>query len=355
MKLLEYEAKSLLRQNGIPVPVGNIVEKTTEISSLTVPVVLKSQVPVGGRGKLGGVVIAENPSAVALGIKNLFNLVIKGFTPRVLLAEEKLSIQREFYICLLIDRDESTVRLIANKNGGVEVENNNSDDFYNVPVDDVTIHQASMDLATFLGLPPLTVGTFILDLYDTFKQNDATLLEINPLVLTDTNQLVCADCKMELDDTASFRHHDWQFEERPQNSNFVVLNTEGSVATIANGAGLAMATVDAVAAKALSPANFLDIGGGADAESILSAFKQIADFPSVKAIVVNIFAGITRCDEVAKAIIAAKEQLPQLPPLFIRLAGTHYEEAVTLLTTANIPTLATLDECLEAAKEAVYA
>ena len=355
MKLLEYEAKSLLRQNGLPVPESIIVDKTTNADVIQAPVVLKSQVPVGGRGKLGGVVIADDATAVAPAVEALFNLVIKGFTPSVLLAEQKLSIQREFYVCLLIDRNESTARLVAHKNGGVEVENNASNDFYNVAVDDTTIRQASMDVAAFLDVPTLLVSPFVLDLYDAFKQNDATLLEINPLVLTDDNQLICADCKMELDDAARFRHHDWQFEEKPQSTNFVVLNNDGVVATIANGAGLAMATVDAVAAKALTPANFLDIGGGADAESILNAFKQIIEFPSVKAIVINIFAGITQCDEVAKAIIAAKEQLPQLPPLFIRLAGTHYEEAVDLLAQADIPTLATLDECLEAAKEAVYA
>jgi len=355
MKLLEYEAKSLLRQNGIPVPASSIVQKTTSFSTIHTPVVLKSQVPVGGRGKLGGVVISEDTATLPSTIETLFKLVIKGFTPNVLLAEEKLSIVREFYLCLLVDRNESTIRLIAHKNGGIEVEDNSREDFYNVPVDDTSIHQASMDLATFLTIPTLVISPLVLDLYDAFKQNDATLLEINPLVLTNNDELVCADCKMELDDAASFRHHDWQFEQKPQSTNFVVLNTEGTVATIANGAGLAMATVDAVAAKALTPANFLDIGGGADAENVLGAFKQIIEFPSVKAIVINIFAGITRCDEVAKAIIAAKEQLPQLPPLFIRLAGTHYKEAVALLADADIPTLATLDECLEAAKEAVYA
>ena len=157
---------------------------------------------------------------------------------------------------------------------------------------------------------------------------------------------------MELDDTAAFRHADWKFEEEPENTNFVVLNQKGTIATIANGAGLAMATVDAVASEGMTPANFLDIGGGANTESVLKAFRRIGEFEHIQAIVINIFAGITRCDEVAKAIIAAKKQIDNLPPLFIRLAGTNFEEAVILLEAEHISTLTTLEECLKAAKGA---
>jgi succinyl-CoA synthetase beta subunit len=157
---------------------------------------------------------------------------------------------------------------------------------------------------------------------------------------------------MELDDAAAFRHPDWIFEEQPSDTNFVVLDQKGTIATIANGAGLAMATVDAVVSNGMKPANFLDIGGGANTESVLNAFQKIVKFEDIHAIVINIFAGITRCDEVAKAIIAAKKQIENLPPLFIRLAGTNFKEAVTLLTVENISTLATLEECLLAAKEA---
>lgn len=356
MKLLEYEAKSLLKRAGISIPQHIVVQKTTNIESLVAPVVLKSQVPVGGRGKLGGVVILDTPSTLTQTVETLFDLVIKGYTPNVLLAEEKLAIAHEYYLCLLIDRNTSSIRLIAHKDGGVEVEDNASSDFYNKIVDDVSIHEHAMAVAGFLDIPTVQITPLILNLYDAFKQNDAMLLEINPLVITSDNELVAGDCKMELDDAARFRHHDWQqFEDTPTNTNFVILDENGSIATIANGAGLAMATVDAVVAKGLSPANFLDIGGGANVESVLEAFKKISNFPQVDAIVINIFAGITRCDEVAKAIIAAKDRLPHLPPLFIRLAGTHFEEAVALLTDADIPTLTTLDECLEAAKEVVYA
>jgi succinyl-CoA synthetase beta subunit len=190
------------------------------------------------------------------------------------------------------------------------------------------------------------------NLYRCFIKNDATLIEINPLVLTTDNQLVAGDCKMVLDDAARFRHSEWQFEAEQADANFVVLDPHGTIATVANGAGLAMATVDAVVAGDMTPANFLDIGGGASTETVLAAFRRITEFTQVKAIVINIFAGITRCDEVARAIVAARDQIDTLPPLCIRLAGTNYEEAAEILAKANITLLPTLQDCIDAAKEA---
>lgn len=355
MKLLEHEAKALLRAAGVPVPNGTLVAKGAEPTPLSLPVVLKSQVPVGGRGKLGGVVIIDDQETLGAAVGALFSLEIKGHTPGVLLAEEKLDITREHYLSLLVDRASASIRLVAHKNGGIEVEDNESTDFLNVPVDETSLEVAGTKLAEYLGYDMSLVRPLLEKLYRAFVDNDATLLEINPLVFTADEKLICGDCKMELDDAAAFRHPEWDFEDVPQNTNFVVLAPEGNVATIANGAGLAMATVDAVAASGLKPANFLDIGGGATTESVLKAFRRIVEFPSVNAIVINIFAGITRCDEVAKAVIAAKKQIDGLPPLFIRLAGTNFEEAVKLLAEENITTLATLEECLQAAKEATDA
>jgi len=158
---------------------------------------------------------------------------------------------------------------------------------------------------------------------------------------------------MELDNAAGFRHPEWDFEDTPTNNNFVTLDKNGAVATIANGAGLAMATVDAVTDAGMIPANFLDIGGGANSDSVLTAFKKIAEYPQVKAIVINIFAGITRCDEVAKAIIEARQHINNLPPLYIRLAGTNVELAKELLDEQHIALLPTLEACLAAAKQEV--
>ena len=191
------------------------------------------------------------------------------------------------------------------------------------------------------------------NLYRCLIKNDATLIEINPLIYTTDKKLVAGDCKMELDDAAHFRHPEWKFEEKPTNTNFVTLDENGSIATIANGAGLAMATVDAVRDFGMNPANFLDIGGGSNSASVLAAFQKIMEYPNIKAIVINIFAGITRCDEVAKAIITAKEQISDLPPLSIRLAGTNVEQANALLAEHNIQLLPTLEACLRAARKGV--
>jgi succinyl-CoA synthetase beta subunit len=351
MKLLEYEAKQLLRKSHLPVPTSKLIASIADTDTITAPIVLKSQVPTGGRGKLGGVVIVEDANELSQTVKQLFALDIKGFIPNTLLAEEKIAIQNEHYLSLLIDRDTGTIRLVAHKDGGVEVENNQTDDFLNIPIDSDVIDSCAVELATYFGYDITLIGPFLKKLYTTFVDNDATLLEINPLIYTKTNELTCSDCKMELDDSASFRHPDWQFENTAPSANFVTLNQSGTIATIANGAGLAMATVDAVAAADMTPANFLDIGGGANTASVLAAFQKIVSFPHISAIVINIFAGITRCDEVARAIIAAKQQMTDLPPLYIRLAGTNFEEAVALLSAENIPTLATLEECILNAKE----
>ena len=179
--------------------------------------------------------------------------------------------------------------------------------------------------------------------------NDATLLEINPLVFTMDDKFVAGDCKMELDDSAAFRH-DWNFENQAAEANFVTLDINGTVATNANGAGLAMATVDAVADSGMTPANFLDIGGGSNTETLVAAFRRINDYPNIQAIVINVFAGISRCDDVARAIVAAKDQIDTLPPLFIRLAGTNFEAAAKLLASESVPLMSTLEDCLEAAR-----
>lgn len=354
MNLLEYEAKNTLSKSSIPVPQSELIKHNAH-SLIRLPAALKSQVPVGGRGKLGGVRIVEKQSELDNAIKSLLRLPIKGHTPSTLLAEEKLAIDRELYLAILIDRKKSTIELVAHRNGGVEVESNDSADFLHIALDGKNDEITGEQLAEYYGLEShsFALQDIVKNLYKCFIQNDATLIEINPLILTEQSKLIAGDCKMVLDDAAAFRHPEWQFEATAHDANFVVLNAEGTVATIANGAGLAMATVDAVVDGDMTPANFLDIGGGASTETVLAAFRRIVDFSNVQAIVINIFAGITRCDEVANAIIAACEQIDNLPPLFIRLAGTNYEVATDLLSEANIPLLSTLDECITAAKEVV--
>ena len=352
MKLLEHESKSLLASSNIPIPASLLVTKYDPVLP-EVPIVLKSQVPTGGRGKAGGIIAVEDINNLYPTIQALFNLEIKGFTPQTLLAEEKLDIAKELYISILIDRASSSIQLIAHIDGGIEVEDNKNFKTWSLANPD--FDAIGQELADYYKLPGQTfaIQDLIENLYKCFIKNDATLIEINPLVLTTDDKLIAGDCKMTLDDAAAFRH-DWNFEDKPAEANFVTINPNGNIATIANGAGLAMATVDAAFEAGLQPANFLDIGGGANTETLLKAFNRIVEYKNLQAIIINIFAGITRADEVANAIVAAKQQIKGLPPLFIRLAGTNQEAAVKILTDKGIVIMPNLQSCLTAAKEVVH-
>ena len=350
MNLLEHEAKILLREAGIPVPVGVLIKKGTPTPGISLPTVLKSQVPTGGRGKAGGIKVIESHEELTQVTKELFAHPIKGLLPSSLLAEEKLAIARELYLSLRVDRDKAAIILMAHTNGGVEVEDNH--DFKEWVVKDYSADVLGQALADYYELPEqtFTLQDMVENLQSCLIKNDALMIEVNPLILTEDRRLIAGDAKMTLDDAAAFRH-DWQFEAARTEANFVTINEQGDTATIANGAGLAMATVDAAFDAGLNPANFLDIGGGASTETLLAAFHRLMDYPQLRVIIINIFAGITRADEVARTIVAARQQIENLPPLFIRIAGTNFEAAAEILKEANIPLLPTLDECLTAAKK----
>lgn len=350
MRLLEHEAKSLLAACDIPVPLSSLI-KRGQTPAIPVPFVLKSQVLTGGRGKAGGIVVVENEPNIQPSIDKIFGLPISGLLPNTLLAEQKLSIKRELYFSILINRATSGITFMAHTSGGVEVEDNASFKVWNFDYDSFNVDVVGQELADYYELPEQTFALqdLIENLYTCFVRNDATLIEINPLILTTDNQLFAGDCKMTLDDSAAFRH-DWNFEDKPAEANFVTIDPTGNIATIANGAGLAMATVDAAYEAGLKPANFLDIGGGANTRALLEAFHRLVEYPNIQAIVINIFAGITRADEVARAIVAAKQEIANLPPLFIRLAGTNYEEAAGILIKEGIIIMPNLQSCLEAAK-----
>lgn len=350
MNLLEYEAKKILRASDISVPHSTLLGKGNSLQNVSLPSVMKSQVPTGGRGKLGGVKIVKTVDELERVSDSLLAHEIKGFVPKTLLAEEVLDIDKEFYLSLMINRSQRYIELAAHIDGGVEIESHDSVEFLRTQIEPNSFDAAGESLAELYGLPE---KTFVLQdlvdkLYRCFVSNDATLLEINPLILTKQGDLVAGDCKMVLDDAAAFRHPDWNFEEKPASSNFVSLDNRGTVATIANGAGLAMATVDAVTSAGHSPANFLDIGGNATTEQVVASFKKIMEFPAVDAIVINIFGGIVRCDTVAQAIIEAKSQLPNLPRLIIRLSGNRSDEAAKLLKEHDLPLYPNLTECIEA-------
>lgn len=348
MKLLEYEAKFILKTHGIPIPRGTInTEKNP--AELPLPVVVKSQVPVGGRGKAGGIKIAKTDEELAQMTNEILELPIKGYTPRRVLYEEVIDIDKEFYLSLTINRSLGSIELIAHPEGGVEVEGHDADEFLKKELSSTGFDAVGESLAELYDIPEksFALADLVEHLYTCFVKSDATLLEINPLILTKQGEIIAGDCKMTLDDAASFRHPEWKFEDAPANVNFVSLNEHGTVATIANGAGLAMATVDAVVTKGLVPANFLDIGGGATTEKVVESFKQIMTFQEVSAIVINIFGGIVRCDIVAQAIVEAREQIPELPALYIRLSGNSSEKAAEILETKGLALYRTLDDCLE--------
>ena len=269
--------------------------------------------------------------------------------PSKLLAEEVLGISREFYFSLNINRQTAAIELLAHAGGGIEIESQDTAAFFRRDIANKKFDSLADELADYLDIADkaFLLQDIIENAYRCFIDNDCLLLEINPLVLTSDGRLIAGDAKITVDDAAAFRHLDWQFEDNSTEHNFVILNRDGAVATIANGAGLAMATVDAVTANGLVPANFLDIGGTATSDKILDCFRQITTLDNINVIIINIFGGIVRCDEVARAIIDAQRQIPDLPKLAIRLSGNRESEARQLLAQYNLPLFDSLEAILE--------
>jgi succinyl-CoA synthetase beta subunit len=347
VNLLEYEAKGILQNSNIPIPKG--IPFRTNDPLPKAPTVLKSQVHTGGRGKAGGVIVVREQSEIASATNRIFNLALKDEKPQTVLAEELLEISHEYYLSIIINRATADIELVAHKEGGIEIESHDASEFLRRSLTSNSTDTLGEMLAEYYDLPGqvFTLQELVKNLYSCFIKSDATLLEINPLILTKDNTLMAGDCKMTLDDDAAFRHPEWHFEQMPTNANFVTLNPHGSIATIANGAGLAMATVDAVKQAGLTPANFLDIGGGATVEGIVTSFQMILEFPNVNAIVINIFGGIVRCDDVANAILEARKQFTNLPHLYIRLSGNKSAEATRLLADAGLILYPDLPACLK--------
>ncbi len=355
MRLLEYEAKDLLKKYSLPVPNSTLIKNADAASQLGLPVVLKSQVPIGGRGKAGGIQIVEDKDELAGTADKLLKLPIGGFLPSSLLAEEKLDIVSEHYLSILIDRDSSSIQLLAHPDGGIEVETADPDKLFRHSLDGEPDSSIVNSVIKALKISSSSetakqLQEVIKNLWRCFAEEDATLIEINPLVITADGNLVCGDGKFELDDNAAFRHK-WNYEAGKPDQNYVVLDPDGEVATLANGAGLAMATVDTVSDAGLRVANILDIGGGTNEETATRALEKLSELPNLRAIIINIFAGITRSDEVARAIVGANINIPNLPPLFIRIEGNKQAEARAILEDNEIPFFTSLNECISAAKK----
>lgn len=343
MQLLEFQAKRLLQESGLPVPSGQVTLRRGSLPLATFPAVVKSQVPVGGRGKLGGIRVVTTETELQEAAETLWELDIKGFQPETLLIEEALDIERELYLALRLNRDERRVEWLVSENGGMEIEAHSDA----VTAVDRTQTNASHIVSHSLTLSLHTLQQILTKLEECFFDNDLLLLEINPLVVTSSGTLVCADAKIMVDDNSHFRHESFDWPE-PE----AIKPLGGSVGVIANGAGMAMSTMDTIYAAGGKPANFLDIGGGTGEDVFVKNLRAINELPGVSSIIVNIFAGITRCDDIARGIIAAEKQIKNLVPLFIRLEGTNKDEAADLLKQAHITLQPDLKSCIKLALHA---
>ncbi|MEJ2011901.1 MAG: ADP-forming succinate--CoA ligase subunit beta [Anaerolineales bacterium] len=372
MKLHEYQSKQLFADHGVPIPQGRVATTAIEARSATEElggrVVIKAQVLVGGRGKAGGIRLVHTPEEAEEVAGQVLAMEIKGLPVRRVLVDEAADIQTEIYLGITNDRAKRSPVLIASAEGGVDIEEvarSTPEKIVRVWIDPLLglrDYQARF-LAASIELPRQHWRSFISitrGLYEAFKDTDATLAEINPLVITGDERLMALDGKMVLDDNGLIRHPDLaemrdidqeepvEREARKYGLSYVKL--DGNIGCMVNGAGLAMATMDVIHLFGGAPANFLDIGGGATAEKVSAAIQIILRDPSVEAVLFNIFGGITRGDEVARGILAAMKGTPTEVPMVIRLVGTNEEEGRQLLADAEMETANSL---AEAAKRAV--
>ena len=366
MNIHEYQGKELLRQYGVAVSYGTVafspeeaVKAAKELS--TDVVVVKAQIHAGGRGKAGGVKIAKNLDEVRTYAKELLGKVLvthqtgpEGKEIKRLLIEEGSDIKKEYYIGLVLDRQTSRVTLMGSEEGGVDIEEvseNTPEKIFKEVIDPViglTGFQARR-MAFNMNIPPKLVNKaakFMLGLYTVFVEKDASIVEINPLVETGDGDILALDAKFDFDENALYRHKDIvelrDFDEEDSKeieaSKYVVsyMSLDGNIGCMVNGAGLAMATMDTINYYGGTPANFLDVGGGATAEKVTEAFKIILSDKNVKGIFVNIFGGIMKCDIIAEGVIQAAKEVSLDVPLVVRLEGTNVEIGKKLLNESGL-------------------
>jgi succinyl-CoA synthetase beta subunit len=377
MDLFEYQGKQYFAKYNIPVSAGGVATTVDEAVAVALtakyPVVVKAQVQVGGRGKAGGIKLANDEAEVRLHAKNILGMDIKGHVVKRVWVEHASDIAEEYYASFTLDRAAKQHLLMLSAQGGVEIEDVAAKD----PTAIVKLHINPIDglsLATArracvdAKIPDKAldgVADMLVKLYNCFTQGDCDLAEINPLILKPTGEIHALDAKVSLDVNASFRHPEWaeyaateELDAREQlarEKNLQYIGLDGTVGIIANGAGLAMSTLDVVNQVGGTAANFLDIGGGANAELMTAALEVINSDPKVKSILINIFGGITRGEEVAKGIVEAVKRVALRAPIVIRLDGTNADEGRKILADAGIPEsqLTSRPTMLEAARAAV--
>jgi succinyl-CoA synthetase beta subunit len=372
MKLHEYQSKQIFAKYGVPIPKGRVAATADEAKQIAEElgsrVVVKSQVLVGGRGKAGGIRLAKSPEEAAEHATHILSMEIKGLPVRKVLVDEAADIESEIYLGITNDRAARKPVMMASAAGGVDIEEvarDTPDKIVKIHIDPLMglrDYQAR-DIATGIDLPRdnwREFGKIAKGLWEAYRQNDATLAEINPLIITGTGQLLAVDGKMLIDDNALFRHPDLaemrdldveepsEIEARKYGLSFIKL--DGNIGCMVNGAGLAMTTMDIIKLFGGEPANFLDIGGGATADRVAAALRIILSDPSVKTVLFNVFGGITRGDEVARGILTALQEVESNVPMVTRLVGTNAEEGRQILADAEMITAETL---ADAAKKAV--
>jgi succinyl-CoA synthetase beta subunit len=352
MNLYEYQGKKLFEKYGIPTTKGILIDKTVENDyvylnqlNLNFPVVLKSQVKVGGRGKAGGIKVAHNKDEFMKYLKQLFNLTIKGVKVNKILIDEHVDIEKEFYLSFIIDRSKNQIVFIFSPLGGVDIEEvaQNEPDkisklFFDYEVFDFQIRDSIIRVYRERLDVVKQIEAIALKLFNLFRENDCILAEINPLVLTKYGKVLALDSKIIIDDNSEivdqYEEDDEEISEIEREAkikNLAYVELDGDIGIMGNGAGLVMTTMDLVSLYKGKAANFLDVGGGARADKVKESIELVLKNPKVKALFINIFGGITRCDEVAKGIIQAFEQKKYSIPLVIRLEGTNKEEGREIL------------------------
>ncbi|MDQ2903930.1 MAG: ADP-forming succinate--CoA ligase subunit beta [Ktedonobacteraceae bacterium] len=358
MKIHEYQAKDILARYGVPIQPGRVASTPEQAEAIARefggPVAVKAQVYVGGRGKAGGVKLADTPEQAREVAAKILGMDIKGLTVEKVLVEAKLDIKEEYYLGIILDRKTQTPVVMVSKAGGIDIE-----EVAATAPEQIIRHQIDLrwglrpfearDILVKANLPHQVIGkggAILTQLAKAYIQSDASLAEINPLVLTGDGRVVAGDAKIIVDDNALYRQKEYaswaeseeanplEYEAQQAGLTYVKLN--GDVGIIGNGAGLVMTTLDMVAAAGRKPANFLDIGGGARAETMYKALTFVARDPDVKGILVNIFGGITRGEEVAKGVIMAQSELPAGMPIVVRLSGTGAEEGKVILKDAGL-------------------
>lgn len=375
MKLLEYEAKRILAKYGVPTPRGGLATNAKEAreiaQTLNPPLVVKAQVPVAGRGKAGGILFVESVEDAEKATEKLLRMQIKGVPVRSVWIEEKVAAQRELYFGMTIDRLNKTYIVIGSSEGGMEIEEvaeKTPEKVLRFPIDpfhgfrQYHARQIAKRMG-YAGNKLSTLANIFYSLYRAGIDYDAELIEMNPLAETPEGSFVAVDARIIIDDNALFRHP--EYKDRPLEGEFspqeieaakndlAYVKLDGDIGVIGNGAGLVMATLDVIQLYDGKPANFLDVGGGAPSEKIAAALRIVLTDPSVKALFINILGGITRCDEVARGILQAKEKLRIETPMVIRLVGTNEEEGKQILAKAGIHVLDSMEEAARRVVEIV--